>query len=79
MSASDAVLRLKAEFGRRHRKKIHICFRRVEGKGRSSENCPSQISDAATYCIQRVAQGERICKSPYYNRLPHRNIDGGSD
>src|SRR5260370_31862825 len=70
---------LKAEFGRRHRKKLRVCFRSAEGKGRSSENLPNQISDAATSCIQRFMEGERIWKIPYSNRLPHPNIGGGFD
>ncbi len=70
---------LKAELDRRHCEKLHVCLRSAEGKGRSSENFPSRGSDAATNCIQRVTEGKRICKCPYCNRLPYRNIHGGSD
>src|SRR5260370_33931919 len=55
---------LKAEFGRRHRKELHVCFRYAKGKGRSNENFPSRGSDATTCTIQRVAKGKRICKRP---------------
>jgi hypothetical protein len=70
---------LKAELGRRHRNKRHVGFHSANGKGRSSENFLSLVSDTATCRIQRVTESQRICKRPDRNRLPHRNSVGGSD
>jgi hypothetical protein len=42
-------LGLKAEFGCRHRKKLHLCLDSAKGKGRSGGNFPSQASHTTTF------------------------------
>lgn len=69
----------KAQFGRRHREKLHACCRGADGKRRSRENFAGRVSDAAACRIQRVTEGEEVCKRPDPDRLPRRDIDGGSD
>src|SRR4051794_13882098 len=69
----------KAQFGCRHREKLYARFRGANGKRRPRESFASRVSDAATCRIQRVTQGEDICKRPDLDRLPHRVIDGGCD
>ena len=69
----------KAQFGRRHREKLHACCRGADGKRRSRENFAGRVSDAATCRIQSVAEGEEVSKRPDPDRLPHGVIDGGFD
>ena len=51
----------------------------ANGKRRPRENFASRVSDAATCRIQRVTEGEEICKRPEPDRLPRGVIGGGFD
>jgi hypothetical protein len=69
----------KAQFGCRHREKLDARCRGANGKRWSRENFASRVSDAATCGIQRVTEGEEVCKRPDLDRLPHGVIGGGFD